>query len=144
MSQRNGKESPGAQMDDLGKEFDSLWPNTRGVNVDFQKLYKFGKSISEKNTNEGQSTSKSALKTPRVRSEELVDWIDANESNISPEKEIIFQNKQIENSEFVCDGSGDFTGFHRKANVPTGLKQRLINQSSRLPWYMKYLLKGGM
>ena len=73
MSQRNGKESLGAQMDNLGKEFNSLRPNTRGINVDFQKLHKFGKSISEKNTNKGQSNLKSALKTPRVWSKELVD-----------------------------------------------------------------------
>ena len=119
-------------MDNLGKEFNSLRPNTRGISMDFQKLHEFRKSISEKNTNEGQSTIKSALKTPRVRSEELVDWVDANESNVSPEKKIISQNKQIENSEFVCDGLGDFTGFHRKANEPTGTVKIESDESVKL------------
>ena len=121
-----------AQMDNLGKEFNSLRPNIRGINVDFQKLHKFGKSTSEKNTNKEQRTLKSALKTPRVRSKELVDWVNANESNINPEKEIIFQTKQIENSEFVCHGSGDFTGFHRKADEPTGTIKIESDESVKL------------
>ena len=119
MSHLDSKESLGAQINDLGKEITSQKPNTRGINVDFQKLHKFRKSISEKNTHKGQSTlEKIALKTPRVGSAELVDWVNTNESNICPGKKIVFQNKQIENSEFVCDWSGDFTGFHRKANEP--------------------------
>ena len=70
--------------------------------MDFQKLHKFGKSISEKNTQRAKHFKK-CFKTPRVRSEELIDWVNTSESDIGPEKEIVFQNKQIENSEFVMD-----------------------------------------
>ena len=62
-------------------------PNTRGVSLDFQKLHKFGKHAGENSIVKGADSLKSTSKTPRVRHEELLEWVGSHNSNISPEKE---------------------------------------------------------
>ena len=45
MSQTESQDKLGSQLDDLGKEIQSQRPNTRGVNMDFQKLHKLGRNV---------------------------------------------------------------------------------------------------
>ena len=118
MSQTESQDKLGAQLDDLGKEMQSQKPNTKGVCMDFQKLHKFGNNFRENNTSDGINALKSSSKTLCVRQEELLEWVGAHNSNKSPEKEILFQSKQSLKSNFVCDGSGNFTGANRKTNKP--------------------------
>ena len=118
MSQTESQDKLGTQLDDLGKEIQSQKSNTRGVSMDFQKLRKFGKTFRESNAAIGINTLKSSSKTLCIRQDELLEWVGAHNSNISPEKEILFQSKQSLKSNFVCNGLGDFTGINRKIDEP--------------------------
>ena len=40
----------------------------------------------------------------------MLDWVKPNSLELSPEKEVMFQSKQIKSTRLKCDESGDFTG----------------------------------
>ena len=66
MSQTQSQDNLGSHLDELGKEIHSQKPNTRGVNMDFQKLHKFRRNYGENSAVKGTSIVKSTAKQPRL------------------------------------------------------------------------------
>ena len=55
MSQTESQDNLGSHLDNLGKEIHSQKTNTRGVNMDFQKLHKLGRNYGENSAVKGTS-----------------------------------------------------------------------------------------
>ena len=53
--------------DELCKDLCISKPNTRGLSLDFKKLNKFGKELTEKGIKDRVSTIKKLSKTPRIK-----------------------------------------------------------------------------
>ena len=103
-------ESGQSRSDVLAKDLCISKPNTRGLSLDFKKLNKFRKELTEKGIKDRVSTIKKLSKTPRVKPESLLDWLKPNSLDLSLEKEVLFQSKQNKSTRFKYDGSGDFAG----------------------------------
>ena len=104
--------------DDLGKELSISKPVTQGLPLDFKKLNKSRKEFEEKVKMDRISTIIKVTKILRVKPKPLLDWVGTDSNELSPEKEIMFQNKQIKSTRFKCNGSRDFAGATSFEKIP--------------------------